>query len=95
MCDIKRSSGLTTMLATSSDEAPGYSTNKSIIGTEICGSSCLGVEIKPIIPAPSMAKNKIIDSGEVIKALVNLPATPKSASSICLLSDIILLDIHS
>jgi hypothetical protein len=42
-------------------------------GTEICGSSCRGVEISPIIPAPNMAKNKIIDKGEVIKALVKIP----------------------
>jgi hypothetical protein len=66
------------MLDTSSEEAPGYSTKTSMRGTEICGSSCRGVEISPIIPAPNMAKNKIIDKGEVIKALVNLPAMPNS-----------------
>jgi multidrug efflux pump subunit AcrB len=36
------------------------------------------VEISPIIPAPSIAKKRMIESGEVIKAFVNLPATPNS-----------------
>jgi hypothetical protein len=69
------------ILETSSDDAPGYSTNISIIGTEICGSSCLGVASRPIIPAPSIAMNIIIERGDVINALVNLPASPSSNST--------------
>ena len=44
------------------------------------GSSCLGVEIRPIIPAPNIARNIIAESGEVIKAFASLPAIPRSAS---------------
>jgi hypothetical protein len=50
---------------------------RSIIGTEICGSSCLGVTISPRMPSMSIARYKSGDSGELIKKRAMLPAMPR------------------
>ena len=76
-----RSSGSIARATTCSAEAPEYCTNISTMGTEICGSSCRGVMIRPIRPISIMAMYNRGDSGETIKNRAVRPAR-RSCSSV-------------
>jgi hypothetical protein len=71
-----RSRGAVTRLSTWPAEAPGYWTKISIIGTEIWGSSCRGVNKSPMRPMHRAPISSIGVTGVLMKARAMRPASP-------------------
>ena len=71
------SSGSVISLTASSAFSPSARTWMSTIGTEICGSSSRGSEISATMPKTMAASRNSGVSGEVMKARVSPPASPR------------------